>query len=127
MITGFEDITEPLSEAEMKLVPVIAKGLRARVGRANAISASAIESRMAEHGYKVPGARLRKIVNHIRVHGVVPLLLASSAGYYVCDDTNEAFEYLQSLYDRERAMTAMRKAIQVQLEEVLGHEIPDIA
>lgn len=126
MITGFEEITEPLTESEMELVPIIAKGLRARVGKANAISASAIEAKMAEHGYKVPGARLRKIINHIRVHGVVPLLLASSAGYYVCDDDKEAFEYLQSLYDRERAMTAMRRAIQAQLEERLGHEIPDM-
>ena len=115
MIEGFEEHTSPLTEYEQTLVPIFVAGLRTKVGPLEAITASRMEKAMNAAGYKTNGPRIRKIINHIRTHGLVERLIATSAGYYVSNDTDELNRYVQGLRGRVSAIDAIRKTLEHQI------------
>lgn len=99
MITNFEEVTCELSEYELRLVPVLIRGFETKT-KANPIKAPEIIKSMKGFGYKISEPRLRKICNHIRSNGLLPLI-ATSNGYYVSYDRDEIAAQIRSL--RERA------------------------
>ena len=115
MIKGFSE-TDPLSDYELKTVlPQIVRGLLRKVGKANAITNSAIvRGRKANLNLSLTEARVRKIINHIRCHDLVPCLIATSNGYYIAESEQELKEYETSLLGREEAIRNVRLAIQRQ-------------
>lgn len=115
MIKGFSE-TDPLSDYELKTVlPQIVRGLLRKVGKANAITNSAIVRGMkANLNLSLTEARVRKIINHIRCHDLVPCLIATSNGYYIAESEQELREYETSLLGREEAISNVRLAIQRQ-------------
>ncbi len=72
MVTGFEKQTADLNDYERtELLPIMIKCLRRHIGKENTIASTNICKRMRQRGYKIGGVRLRKIVNYIRVKGLV--------------------------------------------------------
>lgn len=116
MLQGFEDYTAPLTEYERgTLLPWIADALSQRVGVKQAVSNKHICHILRERGYEgVSEPRVRKIINNIRIMGLVPRLVASSRGYYVTQDPDELDRYIESLAGREEAIRAVRLAMQAQ-------------
>ena len=108
MITNFENITHELTEIELEMLPLIVNGFK-RYTKNNPIKEPDIVSRFNSKNLKLKlnGARLRKLVNHIRCHSMLPLI-ATSKGYYVSDDTEEIKNQIKSL--RERANSINRCA-----------------
>ena len=101
MIQGFSEQTKPLTPYENEVIlPLILQGFHSKVGK----------------GYKVDNARLRKIINHIRVNGMVIGLIATSEGYYIAETRKELEVYLKSLEGREGAIHAVRKSLEKQLQ-----------
>lgn len=87
MIKGFENETKPLTNYEQDiLLPVVVKGLKGKIGVANAVSNSHICKSLSAAGYDVTEVRIRKIINHIRVNGLVFFLIASGKGYYIAEN-----------------------------------------
>ncbi len=122
MIQGFEQQTEPLNEYErVVLLPVIAQGLRTKIGKAKAISNKKICAAMVAAGYQLNDSRLRKVINHIRCNGVVECLIAASNGYYVAETNAELRDYEQSLLGRELAIAAVRKSLTEQRHRRFGN------
>lgn len=82
MVTGFENYTASLTPYERELlVPVISDGLKKRIGSKYAIKNKDICRILRANGYeKVTEARMRKCINFIRIHGLVPHLVANSKG-----------------------------------------------
>ena len=116
MINGFQIQTEPLNDYEQNtLLPVICTGLRTKVGEARAITNSAITKAMKGAGYILNEARVRKIINHIRVNGLVKRLIATSKGYYIATSRQEMEQYIDSLRGREQAIRAVRESMEAQL------------
>lgn len=119
MIPGFEDHTAPLNDYEKNtLMPVIIKGLQKRIGKNNAITNAEMCRKLNNHFYlnspsykKITGARIRKIINHIRLYDKVSCLVSSSKGYYVSTDSNELNTYIKSLNKRATAILAVARAI----------------
>lgn len=110
MINGFEEETKPLNEEEMALVPIFVKGLSGKVGKANAITNSEIKKSLEAKGIKAGDpARIRKIINHIRIHGLVKNVIASANGYWVENDPEEIAKYKASLLQRATAILAIWK------------------
>jgi hypothetical protein len=107
MINGFENETGDLNEFELGLVPGFVKGFNTKQGKNNAITSKEIIRKYSDHGIKLTGARIRKIVNHIRTNGLVKNLIASSAGYYISNDPDELEAYKQSLIQRANAILAI--------------------
>lgn len=120
MIEGFEKYTEELSEDEKALLPAFVAGLKSKKGKANAITNKAIQAAFQANEkwqMKIPDARVRKIINHIRVNGLVNGLCASSNGYYVAADQNELKEYLDGLRQRISSQMMVYDAVEYQLKE----------
>lgn len=101
MINNFSEDTSELTPMELKLVKPICNGLRTKVGKNNAVSSTFIIKKMLEHGYpKISDSRIRKIIHYIRVNRLVPMLCASSSGYYVAENHRELAVYVDSLFQR---------------------------
>jgi hypothetical protein len=118
MITNFETQTEPLTPEELQLVPMFIEGLKTKIGKDNSITGGEIQKAFAEKmNLKVGGARIRKIINHIRINGLVKYLCATSKGYYVANKKAEIEEYLTSLHERISAQTKVYTVLKEQMSE----------
>ena len=116
MITGFEELTEPLTEKEETVfLPPILQGLRAKIGREMAVTnKTIIQGLRVNRGIKISEARVRKIINHIRCNDLVPCLIATSEGYYIAQTEQELLDYEESLEGREDAIREVRMSIRRQ-------------
>ncbi len=116
MINGFDEQTEPLTEyEETQILPQIVRGLRQKIGKAMSVTNKSIVEGMKRNlGLKITEPRVRKIINHIRIHDLVPCLIATSQGYYVAESEQELKDYEESLLGREEAIHSVRMSIQRQ-------------
>lgn len=113
MIKNFTEETEPLTEYEEKqLMPPIVRGLMTKRGKNNAVTNNAIvDGLRCNLNLSITSARVRKIINHIRINDIVPCLIATSNGYYIADTEAELREYEESLLGRESAIRQVRLSI----------------
>lgn len=110
MIKGFKTETSPLTAKELEAVELIAKAMKWRIGEHNAITGKEITRAMAYKGFKIDGARLRKMINHIRMNGMVQNLCATSKGYFMAETEAELKDYIQGLTARIEAQQAILQA-----------------
>jgi predicted GTPase len=121
MIKGFENETAPLSEYEEKtLVPVFIRGLITKVGKDNSVTNKQIVTALKMAGYRISDTRVRKIINHIRINGLVQGVIATSDGYYIATSEQELEDYEQSLLGREAAIRAVRLSIARQRRDMFN-------
>lgn len=108
MITNFEEITYGLSKEETEVVlPKLIELLKWRNGRSNAVSNRKLVNLLTAMGHDVSEPRIRKMINQIRLNGLIRNLLATSKGYYVSHDKDEIKNYIQSLHERASAINAI--------------------
>lgn len=116
MIKGFNNETAPLNEYEKNvLLPIITLGLSQKVGKHSAVTNRHICNMLKKQGYELNQARVRKIINHIRINSMVIGLIATYNGYYIAENRKEMSDYLDSLKSRENAIKAVRVAIENQM------------
>lgn len=122
MLKGFDEETAPLSEYEKnELLPLLIRGLSARVGAEHIITnAKMIEGLRKNMNIKISQSRIRKLINHIRINGLIPCLIASNRGYYIATTSAEIEEYENSLIGRIEAEQAVLKAIRAQRTIIFG-------
>ena len=115
MINGFDKHTAALSDKELKIMRLIAPHLKGKTGAAQAVTNKDISKGIERvHGIKLSPARLRKIINHIRIKAVIPRLVASSKGYYVEYNDFKFNEYVDSLHQRAASIANVAKALEAQ-------------
>lgn len=119
MLNGFETQTEPLTDYEREvLLPLVVTGLKIRVGECHAITNKSMTVTLYNKGYRyVSDGRTRKLINHIRRHGLVKRLIATSKGYYVAETPTELETYIDTLKGREDAIREVRMCMEEQLKE----------
>jgi len=114
-VKNFEEITKPLTPEERKLIPLIIQGME-KYTKKNTIKEPQIIKSINENltslglSKKVTGARLRKLVNFIRRHGLAPII-STSKGYYTSWDKVEIAKQITSFDDRISAMAAARDGL----------------
>lgn len=119
MIDGFEKETKDLTDYEKDvLLPIMIRGFSHHVGTENAITNKQICEKMQVKGFDVNDVRVRKIINHIRTHNLVPRLMATGKGYYITNNSSELLSYISSLDGRIHAITQIRDAIKQNYEEL---------
>lgn len=119
MLEGFENETKPLTAYESDvLLPVMRKCLSRHIGEDRAVKNFQMCEALEKNGYKVSEARIRKLINHIRINGLVECLVATSKGYYIAENTSEVRSHISSLRGREEAIRAVRLALEEQLEDM---------
>ena len=116
MIKFFEEETKPLNDKERELLPIMVKCLNRHIGRGHAVTNRKMREGLANHGYNVSDARVRKLINHIRMNGLVECLMATSIGYYVTEDAAEFEGYVESVQARVDSIQAMGDTMREQLE-----------
>ena len=115
MLTGFEIETAPLTKQEEGvLMPLLVKGLITKIGKDNAITNKEIRTRLKERGVVISDARIRKIINFIRVNQLIKNLISTSKGYYIATTKEEVAEYIKSLEQREAAIRQLRKSFKTE-------------
>lgn len=115
MLTGFEIETAPLTKQEEGvLMPLLVKGLITKIGKDNAITNKEIRTRLKERGVVISDARIRKIINFIRVNQLIKNLISTSKGYYIATTKEEVLEYIKSLEQREAAIRQLRKSFKTE-------------
>lgn len=120
MITNFENITFELNEIERDLVPIFVRALERKIGKENAITNSEIIKGIQKaYSIKLTGARVRKIIQYIRITGKVERLIASSKGYYVSNDKQELNDYIESLMQRAEQIEMLAKQIEFQKQKLI--------
>ena len=123
MIQGFVKQTKELTEYESGvLLPIIVRCLKNHVGKENVITNCEMCCKMEECGYDINEARMRKIINHIRNHCLVPCLVATGKGYYVTTSVQEMKNFIESLNGRIEAITAMRDSMMQQRDVLKSKE-----
>lgn len=119
MVTGFEKETAPLSDYEMDtILPVMVRCLSKKRGKSNAVTNKKIVKGMKAQGYDIDDIRVRKLISHIRINGLVPCLIATNTGYYVATEEVEVQDYIDSLQGRESAIKAVREAMERQIKTI---------
>lgn len=116
MLIDFEKITEDLNDKErFGVLPLIVKGISNYKGKANAIPGSVIIKRLNESGklgnYKLNAVKLRKIIQCIRINGLVNNLCSCSKGYYVASNLEELDNCIDSLEQRISQQELVVKAL----------------
>jgi hypothetical protein len=103
MITNFEEITQELTERELKIIPFLIGGFSKR-GIENPVKAPEIIKAM--NNFMLDGKpirltepRLRKCVNYIRTNSLIPLM-ATSKGYFTTHDKVVIESQIRSLNER---------------------------
>lgn len=123
MIKNFDRETDTLSSFEEKnVLPKIVEILENRKGYAQVITSKKILELYGTPD-KESSARVRKVINYIRNHNVIPCLIASSKGYYIATDAKEIAEYEESLRGRVSAIHKMRLSIRKQGIEAFGEDV----
>ncbi len=109
MVIGFEEYTASLSEGEVVIAEWLATQLHKYVGKKKAVSNYHVRRWILfeKFGNLTP-ARVRKLINHIRINCLVKNLIAGNTGYYVAETQEEVETYIQSL--RQRASSIMHVA-----------------
>ncbi len=114
MLHGFEKQTAPLTTEEKILVPLLIDMLKDKQGANKAIISDDLCAMLKFYAnsftkpIEISGARLRKMINYVRTHGLLIGLVASSKGYYITTDPEEIQAYLSSLAGREMAIRRLR-------------------
>lgn len=119
MINGFEHITHDLTEYEKEtLLPLFVKGLSKKIGSKNAVTNKHMVKALKEKGFVVSDARVRKIINVIRNHDLIPGLVATSSGYYVATSIEELEKYCESLGQRGREIFRVKASIERHIQQL---------
>ena len=109
MLKGYEKLTEELRDDEISKIDSIIKGIAARTGKENAVSSKVICKSM-----NLDPVRLRKIIHHIRLKGLLFGLCSSSKGYYTARPLDELEECIISLKQRIRSQVDVLNALEGQ-------------
>lgn len=119
MLITFENQTHELTEYEYKVImPILIDGLKRKVGKSKAVTNGKICSSLKSKGYKVSEPRIRKIIYFIRQNNAVPMLIASSKGYWVTNDVDEINDWLHSLKSRIEAMQETKNYAEEMLDTI---------
>ena len=111
MINGFEKETAELNDYEKDtLLPLMVAGLTPRIGVERAITNLQMREGLKSLDYNISDARIRKLINHIRVNRLVVNLISSSKGYYRTNDLEEVNNYVESLMQRASSIEEVAKS-----------------
>lgn len=125
MLTNFEPITVEVNDEEKEMAQVIIDRFLQRPGIENAATNQDIAAGLSKVFGVTPGAaRVRKLIQWIRVNNLLPGLIATSKGYYFTDSIPDIERWIQSMEERERSMAESRKVAQTHVYILKTREKP---
>ena len=99
------------------LLPLVIQILSHRNTKQKVFSNTKIRKVLKEFGEEIHDAQIRKIVFHIRVNNLVPLLIANNEGYYVASNIDDIKKWIAMQNGKIEAMQLSMQAIEKQFEQ----------
>lgn len=129
MIKGFEDLTDKLSEKEIKLAMLIAGGFndmrnRGKIGKEFKSTVKYFTGKLKERGIIIDDVTFRKIIQYIRANELVFGLCSDSRGYWLAGNQKEFYDTIVSLHERIRSQMYTYEAMKRQYNRVYNKQ-PD--
>lgn len=122
MIPGFEKQTVELNKYELSFVPYIINKLSLNIGKKKAVTNSKICKHLQIYrGADISLPRFRKIVQYIRINGLIKNLIATSNGYFVASSRQECLEHIETMDKRINALITTRDTLSYQMKEKYGN------
>ena len=98
MIPGHEKQTHELTPYEMEeILPKVVKRMKTKLGKENAVTNPQVVKAFKEHGFRLSEPRFRKIIQHIRVNGLINGLVSHGKGYFVATKKEDIKRNIESL------------------------------
>lgn len=117
MIEGFEEFTYELTDEEKEIAEKLAHVLSRKVGKEKAITSKDIIIGFKQYyETQLTGARVRKLINYIRLNFLLKNLVATSRGYYIETDQKEVDKYVESLLQRADAIRAVANSYKLKIQ-----------
>ena len=107
-----EKLTEPLTPAEENLVPNYVDRLQKRQGKKKAVTIEVMRKAIID----LSEVQMLKIIHHIRIKGLVPLLVHDETGYYVAQSRQEVVDAANRIKDIEDMCWKERNSLMQQVE-----------
>lgn len=117
MVTNFEQYTAEVIDKEIPVIEYIASRLKLNVGQKNQVTNNQIRSKLKDKSINISDSKLRKFIQYIRQNNLVPMLCATSRGYYVAQTVQEFIEYTQSFEERINGMAYTLKQMKSQINQ----------
>jgi hypothetical protein len=106
MIKEFEEYTSELNATEKEYAQALADIFNRRpMGKEHALTNQACGKLLWFHG--ASGAKIRKMIQYIRMNGLCLNLIAGSHGYYRSDNDQEVKDYIDGLVIRANAIQSL--------------------
>jgi hypothetical protein len=101
MLTGFENHTSNLTDAEIELAHKLIPAFKKRTPNNPILACDIVKLVNANMvlDFKFTEVRLRKIINYYRINSILPIL-STKNGYYVSNDVTEIRACIESLTQR---------------------------
>ena len=114
MISGFEAETKALTPREMNAANCLSNFFD-NMPTGLPIRSVKLIGYLKANGYIVNGGRLRKIINYIRINGLVKGLLASHEGYYKAQSIKQVLDYTEGLKGRAKAINRVAEILEINI------------
>lgn len=95
----------------MSLSDIVLTGLKAHIGKANAITAGEIVSRLRAKGHEINTTKLWQIVRDLRTENKI-FICADGNGYYLPANESEKDHQINSLRSRAREIQETLEALE---------------
>lgn len=105
-------ITEPLTPSEANIIPSFVNALKSKQGKAKAVSLEKMKTAIIQ----LTDIQVLKILHHIRVKGLVPLLVHDETGYWVAQSRQEVQEAAKRIKALEDLLWLERNSLLQQME-----------
>jgi hypothetical protein len=106
MLPGFEVITYELTVKEMEILPRIVSSLEKRTKQNPITNQEIVIALRTNCNFKTSYPRVRKIINYIRIKGLLTNLVGDTTGYYCTTDPEELSRWVTSMKHRAAAILA---------------------
>lgn len=117
---NFEEFTHNLTDGEKWTAELLVLFFADRTGKKNTFRNQDLQAYLERvHGVVHSAPRIRKIIQYIRMKGMIKGLIATGRGYWVTTDPEELKSWIESMKERENAVRASRKAGERDLSDLL--------
>lgn len=124
MIPGHEEQTHELTTYEIKeILPRVINRMKTKIGKKNAVTNHHVVKAFKDHGYKLSEPRFRKIIQHIRINGLIMGLVSHGRGYFVATNKSDIRFNINTLDKKINSEIMTRDSLHYQLKEMF--EKPD--
>jgi len=108
---NFEELTHELNDDEKRIAVLLCQLFREKPGKKNTFKNHDLRQWLEkEHFEPISGPRLRKVIQFIRLNGMLIGLIASHSGYWLTEDPEELRSWIESMQERENAVRHSKRA-----------------